>query len=219
MISSIVLFLRRAKEEVGPVVEAPRLLEAAVPFCAVVLVAAGVSAFAPPKMELLAGAVVEVDAAVLPGAVAVLDMKGLGGLVGSDVAALEAGLPKSEPGCVEAAAAVFAESVGLFRLAKGEAAYEEAIGADVPAGAAVESLFSVGLVVVLIPPKRDPAGLAAAVSAAGFVAWLKRELPEEAGAAPVLCMVGGFAVNRLPGAEEPSAGFVPPNKFEAGFAA
>ena len=208
MISSIVLFFRRAREEVGPVVEAPRLAAAALPFC-VVPVAAGVAGFAPPRMELLAGAAVvvvaevvvaEVVAAVLAAVVALVP-KAFAVFAGSDVAALAAGLlrlPKRELGWAEAVVAVLVASAGLFRFAKGEleAAVGEAIGADV---------------------------LLAEVAAAapvGFAAWPKREeVPEEAGAAPVLGVAAGFAPNRFPGAEEPSAGFAPPNKFEAGFAA
>ena len=184
MISSIVLFFRRARDEVGPVVEAPRLA-AAVPFW-VVPVAAGVAGFAPPRMELLAGA------AVLLAPVVALVPKGLAVLAGSDVAALVAGLlrpAKRELGWVEAVVAVLVESAGLFRVAKREleAAVEEAIGAGVLAEAAVESLLSVGFAaVVLAPPMGPPAGFAA-VASTSFAAWAKREeASEEAGAAALL---------------------------------
>lgn len=177
-ISSIVLFLRRASCEVGPVVDAPRFAAAPGAFCAAALS----DDWAPPRVELVAGAV-EVGAAevVAAGAAGAPPKRLPAGLGAAEGAAVLAGAAAEETGAFEpkrllagfGASEVGLELGGLFMPPKSELACAGAAGAllaGVEDGAPAAAPNGDGVaadvvgVLLLAPPRVKPNGLAAAGS-------------------------------------------------------
>lgn len=189
-----------------------------------VLVVAPEAGVAAEAVAPVLGAVV--TAGVLPAAEVEVAPKRLdAALAGSVVAALEAGFPKPENievGCVLGGSDVAGVPEGLLGFEKSALACVAAgaVEADVLAGVEEvlprpennpedEPIDVVG--VALAPPKRA-ADLAAGASAGLGVCCPKSE-GVAAGAVPLPCVVAGFDAKRL-GAEELSAGFAPPKRFE-----
>lgn len=229
MISSIVLFLSRAIDEIGPAVDAPNALLAPVVDCAAVL-SDDVAAFcAAPNRELVgAVVVVAVEAgvaeAVVPvagvafavpaaGVEAVLPKRPDVGLACSVVPVPDAGFPRlnKEVACVLAGSGAEVEPGGLVRLGNAEAGAADVVAAadDADFLSNNEDELAGAAGVVPDPPKSEFAGLAEDASA-GFEGCCPNS-GLATGVAPPPCAVVGFALNKLE-AEEPSAGFEAPKR-------
>jgi hypothetical protein len=233
-ISSIVLFLSRAIDEVGPAVDAPKPvvvwdvagLVAADSVDGVALDAllkiepAGAAAVVEEAAAPEAGVVVLAVAVVVEEAAAGVDVapNKLGGFVAVEVALLVAGVPNWDLG----ASVVVVPVVGLFVFPKRELGCV----ADV---AAVPGADALGVCAALVelgkseppagfeaaaPPNKE-AGFDAAVGSAGFdcPCCPKSERLPEPPVAPLVSVAAGF----VPNIDEGSAGFVALKRDALGF--